>query len=264
MTSTDLKPGDIVQHAERGLNGLAVHGDGEETRVLHLTSLGIVTTTSDLDGWERVEAIRSGHIQVRVDDLADGIVKSWGEYAEDGGDPPEWKLCARAVKAIRAQRDQATSQDAPEQLDDEGPHSRSCAVRNHTHGFSCAHDCPTCNPGTVGAQNPASTTVTLPCPDCGEAVTDTATVGIEDEGGYYLTFANSETHTCPPAQPDEPTEFGARVTVTLPDGTREKWCRLGKHHSAPWLGETYDVPGEEWGLLCQRGTVTIGWSVEHD
>ena len=49
------------------------------------------------------------------------------------------------------------------------------------------------------------------------------------------------------------------ITVTLPDGTREKWCRLGKHHPAPWLGEAYGVPGEEWRLLCGRGTVTLGW-----
>ena len=101
-------------------------------------------------------------------------------------------------------------------------------------------------------EKPTSATVTLYCPDCGGAITHT------------LTWVTLDFHTCPPVQPDEPTEFGARVVVTLPDGTREKWCRLGKHRSAPWLGETYDVPGEEWGLLCKRGTVTIGWSVEHD
>lgn len=108
-------------------------------------------------------------------------------------------------------------------------------------------------------EKPTNATVTLPCPDCGEPITNTAMVEVNREGERYLDFCNVNVHTCPPAQPDEPTEFGARVTVTLPDGTREKWCRLGKHHPAPWLGETYEVPGEEWRLLCGRGTVTIGW-----
>ena len=108
-------------------------------------------------------------------------------------------------------------------------------------------------------EKPTNATVTLPCPDCGEPITNTAMVEVNREGERYLDFCNVNVHTCPPAQPDEPTEFGARVTVTLPDGTREKWCRLGKHHPAPWLGETYEVPGEAWSLLCGRGTVTIGW-----
>ncbi|WP_214292575.1 hypothetical protein, partial [Escherichia coli] len=53
-----------------------------------------------------------------------------------------------------------------------------------------------------------------------------------------------------PAQPDEPTEFGARVTVTLPDGTREKWLR--------WAGGLWaDEDGEltTWGDLIESGTV---------
>ena len=180
MTTTDLKPGDLVQHPTRLLNGLVVHGDGESIRILHLTSLGIVTTTSNLTGWERAEST-----------------------------PPADK-------------------------------------------------------------KPTTATVTLYCPDCGEAVTDTATVGIEDEGGYYLTFANSETHTCPPAQPDEPQEFGAKATVAQADGHIERWLNM---HAPPqgrrgWL--TWDArdtagstPGQskwaDWSEITQRGTVTIGW-----
>ena len=34
MTTTDLKPGDFVQHPTRLLNGLVVHGDGESIRIL--------------------------------------------------------------------------------------------------------------------------------------------------------------------------------------------------------------------------------------
>ena len=109
-------------------------------------------------------------------------------------------------------------------------------------------------------EQPTSATVTLFCPDCGEAENVTVVMlGKQSNGERWFDLREFHAHTCPPVQPDEPTEFGARVTVTLPDGTREKWCRLGKHHPAPWLGETYEVPGEEWRLLCGRGTVTIGW-----
>lgn len=214
MTSTDLKPGDLVQHAEFG-PGLV--GGGEQ--ILYLARDGFVYATFDPTGWERAETVRPGHVQVRVDDLDlshwlnkpddDNI---WGESA---------RVAIRAANAIAAQRAEST-------------------------------------PPAV--EKPTSATVTLYCPDCGEAIRDTAMVVVNRGGGRYLGFCTADAaHTCPPAQPDEPTEFGARVTVTLPDGTREKWCRLGKHHPAPWLGETYEVPGEAWSLLCGRGTVTIGW-----
>ena len=105
----------------------------------------------------------------------------------------------------------------------------------------------------------ASGEATYECPWCSTIVTFSLSLNRNPRGGVMAWVAADGAHTCPPVQPDEPTEFGARVTVTLPDGTREKWCRLGKHHPAPWLGETYEVPGEEWRLLCGRGTVTIGW-----
>jgi len=31
-------------------------------------------------------------------------------------------------------------------LTTEGPHSRACGIRPHTHGLACAKDCPTCHP----------------------------------------------------------------------------------------------------------------------
>lgn len=117
---------------------------------------------------------------------------------------------------------------------------------------------------SVDDLKPTSTTVTLPCPDCGEAITRTAEVWTGIPRNRILAWATTEWHTCPPEQPDEPTEFGARVTVTMADGSAEKWCRLGQHSPTPWLGEGYSVPGEGWDLLCRRGTVTIGWSVEDD
>lgn len=60
-------------------------------------------------------------------------------------------------------------------------------------------------------------------------------------------------------QPDEPTEFGARVTVTRESGTREKWCRLGRDKDAPWLDENCECGGDSWQTLCRLGTVSLGW-----
>ena len=315
MTTTDLKPGDIVKHPEKGRGLVHRRFARNDVGVVYADKDrdGITSYTNDLTGWERVETctaderrilndfrevasgdameavypeagvviaphdafkqrpelVRPGHVQVRVDDLDPQTLSEWSQYA--GCNLVETALlrvgCASIARQAgqgdpTAQRAESTPPaDEPEIVGD----GCECWVTPEhtwtTYGSAV-------EPGSQVEYNPrcpkhgekpTSATVTLPCPDCGEAVTDTATVGIEDEGGYYLTFANSETHTCPPAQPDEPTEFGARVSVTLPDGTREKWCRLGKHHPAPWLGEAYDVPGEAWSLLCGRGTVTIGW-----
>ena len=169
MTTTDLKPGDFVQHPEHGYGVVLKNFPGVPT-IYFAGKHGYENTTRGFTGWERVEST-----------------------------PP-----------------------ADEQ--------------------------------------PTSATVTLFCPDCGEAENVTVVMlGKQSNGERWFDLREFHAHTCPPVQPDEPTEFGARVTVTLPDGTREKWCRLGKHHPAPWLGETYEVPGEEWRLLCGRGTVSLGW-----
>ena len=264
MTTTDLKPGDIVQHPERG-PGLV--GGGKQ--ILYLARDGFVYAAFDPDGWERVETctteavriledyqqiasksagvvvrdavvmmtpavyeahhgretVRPGHVQVRIDDLELGpsVYETEGEFVSSVmRDFPEYSEgdLRLIYRALVAQRAESTP---------------------------------------PADEKPTNATVELPCPDCGEAITRTAQVWTGSQRDRTLTWATLGWHTCPPAQPDEPTEFGARVTVTLPDGTREKWCRLGKHHPAPWLGETYEVPGEEWRLLCGRGTVTIGW-----
>lgn len=171
MTTTDLKPGDIVQHPERRLNGLVVNGDGESIRILYLTSLGIVTTTSDLTGWERLEST-----------------------------PP-----------------------ADEQ--------------------------------------PTSATVTLPCPDCGEAITREVRpvrMAFSRTPKWSLEFMRSpgvvgeRSHAC---QPDEPTEPGIRVAVCD--------MRLVSLMQSPTGGRLFaDVKSGhvyDWDDLTQRGTVTIGW-----
>lgn len=212
MTTTDLKPGDIVEHPEQGYGVVLKNFPGVPT-IYFAGEHGYENTTRRFTGWERVETVRPGHVQVRVDDLADELRR----YAALGQGPAclESNVMLRVTRALDAQ----------------------------------------CAESTLPAgEQPTSATVTLYCPDCGEDITDTATVGIEDEGGYYLTFANSETHTCLPAQPDEPTEFGARVTCTRPDGIREKWLR---QVDGWWVNE---VGGQVmWKHLIGRGIVTIGW-----
>ena len=103
-------------------------------------------------------------------------------------------------------------------------------------------------------EQPTSATVTLFCPDCGEAITRTAQVWTGSQRDRTLTWVTLGWHTCPPAQPDEPTEFGARIVVTLPDGTREKWLRQA---DGWWVNE--DGGEAMWRHLIKRGTVTIGW-----
>lgn len=67
MTTTDLKPGDVVQHPEHGYGIVYVDGTGE-TLVMHCSAKGRISI-ADLTGWERAEIVEPGHVQVRVDDL---------------------------------------------------------------------------------------------------------------------------------------------------------------------------------------------------
>ena len=82
------------------------------------------------------------------------------------------------------------------------------------------------------------------------------------EGGAWPRLVAVPQHTCPTAQPDEPTEFGARITLTLKDGARERWLRTGIHK--PW--QCYLGNGEmiydHWDELTERGTVNLGWDDE--
>ena len=238
-SATDLKPGDIVQHPEKGRGYILRNGGDGRLRVNYASqahSSGYVTDL-DLDGWERVETVRPGHVQVRVDDLDRQTLSEWSQWSVHCTDDEALVRVGRAMIASQVEHGDPSS-------------------------YWPAESTPPAD------EKPTSATVTLPCPDCGEAITrEVCPVRVENSRTpkWSLEFLRSpgavgeRSHTCPPAQPDEPTEFGARVTVTLPDGTREKWCRLGQNHPAPWLGEAYGVPGEEWRLLCGRGTVTIGW-----
>ena len=172
MTTTDLKPGDLVRHPERGYGVVLKNFPGVPT-IYFAGEHGYENTTRRFTGWERAESA-----------------------------PP-------------------------------------------------------------ADEKPTNATVTLPCPDCGEPITNTAMVEVNREGERYLDFCNVNVHTCPPAQPDEPTEFGARIVVTLPDGTREKWLRSKVNTNEAWRAGNGSEIGwfsaTTWDNVIERGTVTLGW-----
>ena len=244
MTSTDLKPGDIVQHPEKG-NGIVNRRFARDDVGVMYADLyrdGISSFAIELTGWERVEIVRPGHVQVRVDDLDPQTLSEWSQYA--GCNLVETALlrvgCASIARQAgqgdpTAQRAESTP-PADEQERDE---------------------------------KPMSATVELFCPDCGEATPVTVVMlGRQSNGERWFDLREKSVHHCPPAQPDEPTEFGARITVTRPDdaritaihpdGSTEKWLRADRAARNPWVGEASSSECS-WDELTQRGTVTIGW-----
>ena len=225
MTSTDLKPGDIVQHPEHGFGFIVLLkkdlGDvpASEAVVRSTNPRRNYGHAWDLDGWERVETVRPGHVQVRVNDLD---LSHWLNKQEDDDIWGEAsRVAIRAAKAIAAKRAEST---------------------------------PTAD------EKPTSTTVTLYCPKCGEEIVNQVVVRLDSDtlnGGYYLAFDGEYPVTNHRCQPDEPQGFGARVTVTLPDGVREKWLRQpSRWWVSEWGGESM------WRYLIERGTVTLGWESE--
>ena len=219
--TTDLKSGDLARHPKHGPGVVYTSPTyPDQLRIMYRNVDEHSSATTDLTGWERVETVRPGHVQVRVDDLELGpsVYETEGEFVSSVmRDFPEYsegdlRLIYRALVAQRAE----STPPADEQ--------------------------------------PASTTVTLPCPDCGEAITRTAQVWTGSQRDRTLTWVTLGWHTCPHVKPDEPTEFGARVTVTLPEGTPEKWLRVV---SGDWANA--DDGLATWAYLCQRGTVTLGW-----
>ena len=163
MTTTDLKPGDIVQHPEHGYGVVLKNFPGVPT--IYFAGEHGYDTTRRFTGWERAESM-----------------------------PP-------------------------------------------------------------ADEKPTSATVTLYCSDCGGAIADIAMIEVNREGDRYLDFCSEEAHTCPPAQPDEPTEPGIHVSVCD--------MRLVSLMQNPTGGRLFaDVKSGhiyDWDDLTERGTVTIGW-----
>ena len=167
MTTTDLKPGDIVQHPEHGYGVVLKNFPGVPT-IYFAGEHGYENTTRRFTGWERVEtctrserqwldyrggvqctcdhcpettngpeedcaihgrpyeewvkraidakeelarieAVRPGHVQVRVNDLD---LSRW-EGVFEGGWNHSTRVAIRAANAISAQRDESTQPDEP-------------------------------------------------------------------------------------------------------------------------------------------------------
>ena len=247
MTRTDLKPGDIVQHPEKGRGLVHRRFARNDVGVVYADKDrdGITSYTCDLDGWERVETIRPGHVQVRVDDLDLG--PDMGDSEEDfvagwQSDFPEYsKADLRLIyRAIAAQRAESTT-PADEQ---------DATVADESPAMT----------GETGDEQTAGTAVTLPCPNCGKAITRTAQVWTGSQRDRTLTWATLGWHTCQPAQPDEPTEFGAKVVVSYPNGTSVRLIRVvddSTKSGYAWMAESGRVLS--WDDLGTYATVSLGW-----
>ena len=72
---------------------------------------------------------------------------------------------------------------------------------------------------------------------------------------YRALVAQRAESTTPADESTTPAdEQPTNATVTLPEGTPEKWLRVV---SGDWANA--DDGLATWAYLCQRGTVTLGW-----
>lgn len=140
------------------------------------------TYTSDLDDWQPVTVVRPGEVAVRVDDIADDLVKAWHRHNETPFIGPTACAALRTVKAILTQREQGTSEATLKAL-------------------------------------PTEITVRLACSRCGEPLS--AVLGTEQgERLAWIVRKDSPDHVCKrakPVIPDEPTDPGSRWRL---DGKR--------------------------------------------
>ena len=245
MTSTDLKPGDLARHPKHPeLIGTVSYDYPGVLWVNYVGSNGYRLADHDLTDWERVEVVQPGHVQIKVGDLE---LHGWANTSPSDRWNDEEILSHRAAKAIAAQRAESTppadEQDArwslPADMGDKLAAMLKAKIDEAVPDRDDAN---------------ASGEATYKCPWCSTDVTFALSLNRNPRGGVMVWVAADGAHTCKPAQPDEPTEFGARVTVTLPDGTREKWLR---QDDGWWVNE--QGGSAMWKHLIKRGTVTIGW-----
>ena len=179
--TTDLKPGDLVQHPEHGYGVVLKNFPGVPT-IYFADKHGYENTTRRFTGWERVETVRPGHVQVRVDDLDPQTLSEWSQYA--GCNLVETALLRVGCASIAHQVGQG---DQPTQPTESTP---------------------------PADEQPTSATVTLYCPDCGGAENVTAVMlGRQSNGERRFALREFHAHTCPPAQLDEPTEAGILLRI---------------------------------------------------
>ncbi|WP_281712165.1 hypothetical protein [Dermacoccus nishinomiyaensis] len=111
-------------------------------------------------------------------------------------------------------------------------------------------------------EKPTSTTVTLYCPDCGEAVHVTVVMlGRQGNGERWLGLRDSYVHTCPSRHADEPTEAGILLRI-----------KHLRYASIVWRGKVqYVNVGHggvfEWNYLVELANgmnepIKLGWGLE--
>lgn len=224
MMNTDFKPGDIVQHPRWGNGVVTSTPYGQVIYYAQRLNLGVACGSSDLTGWKRVETCTE--LERRWLDYRGGVHCTCDTYPGTTNGPEEdceihgcpyedWVKCAAELQDELARAEIVKPGHVQVRVDD-----LDATKLREWSGFS---------------------------EDEWNFLPNVATIRV----AKAIAAQRAESK---PAQPDEPTEFGARVTVTLPDGTREKWLR--------WAGGLWaDEDGEltTWGDLIESGTVTIGW-----
>ncbi|WP_281712166.1 hypothetical protein [Dermacoccus nishinomiyaensis] len=271
--TTDLKSGDLARHPKHGPGVVYTSPTyPDQLRIMYRNVDEHSAFTGDLTGWERVETctaderrilddfrevasgeaqeavypgegvviashadfeqrpelVKPGHVQVRVDDIDPQIFSDWSQGTAFNAEDEALIRIGLAFVARQVEQDATIADESP-------------AMTGKT----------------TDEQPTRTTTVTLPCPDCGEALPKReARVARGPFDGKWVAFEpDSEVHTCKLDEPDEPTEFGARVTVTpdLPVAD-ERWCR---RHDGYWTNADGELMA--WAYLIKRGTVTLGW-----
>ena len=273
MTRTDLKPGDIVQHPEKGRGLVHRRFARNDVGVVYADKDrdGITSYTYDLDGWERVETCTRSERQwldyrggVRCTcDHNPATTNGPEEDCEIHGRPyAEWvKRAAGAqaesarIETVRPGHVQVRVDDLGKDLSDwlnEDEDSWELSGRVAIRAAKALAAQRTENTPPADAEEADFAIGWLNCPWCSESFTIAPRLA-RDAGGHVRNVGLSIVHTCLPAQPDEPTEFGAKVTV---NGGR--WLRVEEGKSDwPWQNGYGD--NLTWNELTQRGTVTIGW-----
>lgn len=270
MTTTDLKTGDIVQHHRKGRGYVLRHGEGGSVRVIYASQARPLGFDLDLDtdGWERVETCTADAVRI-LEDYQQIVSKSAGVVVRDA----VVMMTTAAYESYRG-REIVKPGHVQVRVDDLDPQTLSEWSQYTVHS-DCDSVLVRTGRAFIGqqveynprcpkhAEKPTSATVTLPCPDCGEAIVRTARVYTDGQRYRSLVWATLGLHTCPPPQTDEPTEFGAKVSVTLGGGEIERFISCGDG----WILTNPSTPNFQsqpwhWDYLVERGTVSLGWGDE--
>ena len=236
--TTDLKPGDLVQHPEHGYGVVLKNFPGVPT-IYFADKHGYEDTTRRFTGWERVETCTRSERQwldyrggVRCTcDHNPATTNGPEEDCEIHGRPyAEWVKRAAGAQAESARIETVRPGHVHLHVDDldlgpdtgdseedfvagwqsDFPEYSKADLRLIYRAIAAqrAESTPTAD------EKPTSTTVTLYCPDCGEAVHVTVVMlGRQGSGERWLGLRDSYVHTCPPRHADEPTEAGILLEI---------------------------------------------------